>query len=162
MIEQDLNNRFEKAMFNILRCFNFIDHNVGLLIASTPSIQSRSEILERLSKITFNQRLSWLKSLLKDSALAKHVGDKGVIDFNKWLLDAQKARKLRNRYVHAIWRFNPSIHGSPVSISSPTWMTSVPGHVMVENLSLDQLEAKAVFVEGVFKSLCLLRKQFGI
>ena len=162
-IEQDPNARFEKAIFNLLRSFNYIDLNIGLLISSSPELRStRQDVYKKLSKKSFDQKMRWFKSLLKKGQLNLHLGEKGVSDFEKWNLDAHKARELRNRYVHAIWDFNPMMRGSPVSIRSPDWMEDILGEELVETMSLDELEAKASMVEMVFKDFSQLRRKYGI
>lgn len=120
IIEQDPNARFEKAMFNLLRSFNFIDHNLGLSISFLAEPHSPQNTYKKLSNISFDQRMKWFKKLLTVSEI--NLSEKAKEEFTKWLAHANKARKLRNVYVHAIWRFNPMMHGKPVNISSPTWM----------------------------------------
>jgi hypothetical protein len=76
MIEQDPNARFEKAIFNLLRSFNYIDLNVGLLIASIPGQIPRQEIIKKLSNKSFDKKMKWFKSLLKEGPLHLHIGKK--------------------------------------------------------------------------------------
>ena len=125
VIEQDPNARFEKAIFNLLRSFNFIDLNIGLLISSIPENGGSQVTYKKLSNQSFDQKMRWFKSLLEEGQLRHHLGEKGISEFEEWYLHAHEARKLRNRYVHAIWRFLPMRHGSPVSISSPVWMKNI-------------------------------------
>ena len=117
IIEQDPNARFEKAVFNLLRSFNFIDLNLGLSISFLAEPQSPQNTYKKLSNMSFDQRMKWFEKLLTESEL--NIGKKAKEEFTKWLAHADKARKLRNVYVHAIWRFNPMMHGKPVSVSSP-------------------------------------------
>jgi hypothetical protein len=162
IIEQDPNSRFEKAIFNLLRSFNYIDLNVGLLIASIPGEMPRQEIIEKLSNKSFDQKMKWFKSLLKEGPLHLHIGKKGISEFEKWFLKAHEARALRNRYVHAIWSFYPMRKGSPVSISSPEWMKGILYDELEEAMSLDELESKATMVEKVFRAFCQLRRKYNV
>jgi hypothetical protein len=162
MIEQDPNARFEKAIFNLLRGFNYIDLNVGLLIASTPGQIPRQEIFKKLSNTSFDKKMKWFKFLLKEGPLYLHIGEKGISEFEEWFLQAHEARKLRNRYVHAIWRFNSMRKGSPVSISSPEWMKDILGDELEEIMSLDELELKASMVEKVFQDFRQLRNKYNV
>ena len=162
VIEQDPNARFEKAIFNLLRSFNFIDLNVGLLISAIPGQSSHQEIYKKLSTKSFDQKMKWFKSLLEDGQLHTHLGEKGISEFEDWYLHAHQARELRNRYVHAIWRFNPIRQGSPVSISSPVWMKDILGVELEEIMSLDEVEAKASMIEKVFQDFCQLRKKYNV
>ena len=157
VIEQDPNARFEKAIFNLLRSFNFIDINVGLLIARIAGQNSRQEVIKKLSNKPFDKKMTWFKSLLKEEPLNLHIGEKGISEFSEWFLKAHEARKLRNRYVHAIWRFNPMKKGSPVSISSPEWMKDILGDELEVTMSLDELELRAAMVEKVFQDFSQLR-----
>jgi len=161
-VEEDPNARFEKAIFNLLRSFNFIDLNVGLLISSIPENIGSQAAYKKLSKLTFDKKMKWFNLLLEEGELHKHLGEKGVSEFKSWFLHAHEARRLRNRYVHAIWRFNPMMVGKPVSISSPIWMKDVLGGDSEEKMNLDELEAKASMVEKVFKDFWNLRKKHYI
>jgi len=160
-ISQDPNARFEKAIFNLLRSFNYIDINVGLLISFISEKKSTQEIYKKLSKKTFEQKLRWFKSLLSDSNVHQYLDDKGISEFEDWLSRAHSARQLRNRYVHAIWRFLPLSHATPVNISNPIWMKDLLGN-RKEAMSLDELEEKAIMVENVFKDFMRLRKNYRI
>jgi len=162
IIEQDPNARFEKAIFNLLRSFNFIDLNVGLLISYISRNDGIDVAYKRLSKMTFDKKMKCFNSLLEKGVLNEHLGEKGVYEFKEWFLQAHEARRLRNRYVHAIWRFNPSMIGKPVSISSPIWMKHILEGETVENMSLLDLEKKASNVEKSFKDFCNLRKKYRI
>ena len=163
LIEQDPNARFEKAIFNLLRNFNFIELNVGLLIASIPEqLLDRQDILKKLSNKSFDKKMKWFSSLLKEEILHVHIGEKGISEFDEWTLLAHEARELRNRYVHAIWRFNPSYKGSPVSISSPVWMKDILGDELEELMSLDELELKVSMVEKVFQDFWKLRQKYNV
>lgn len=51
-------------------------------------------------------------------------------------------------------------HGSPVSISSPAWMKDTLGEELEEKLSLDEIEARALMVEKVFKDFSSLRNKY--
>jgi hypothetical protein len=162
MIEQDPNARFEKAIFNLLRSFNYIDLNVGLLIAGILRQMPRHEILKKLSNRTFNDKMKWFDSLLNEGPLQFHIGENGVTEFKEWFAQAHQARELRNRYVHAIWRFYPLRKGSPVSISSPAWMKDILGDQLEESMTLEDLESKASMVEKVFEDFCRLRKKYKV
>jgi hypothetical protein len=161
IMEHDPNARFEKAIFNLLRSFNYIDLNIGLLISSIHA-GSRQEIYKKLSKKSFDQKMKWFKSLLKDDLLTNHLGKKGVSEFEEWYLAAHEARELRNRYVHSIWEFNPLRHGTPVSITSPVWMSEILGDNRVEVMSLDELEEQAKSVERVFNDFSKLRHKYRV
>lgn len=162
IIEQDPNSRFEKAIFNLLRSFNYIDLNVGLLIASTPGEMPHQDIIKKLSNKSFDQKMKWFKSLLKEGPLHLYIGKKGISEFEEWFLKAHEARELRNRYVHAIWSFYPMRKGSPVSISSPEWMKGILGDKLEEAMSLDELESKTSMVEKVFRDFCKLRNKYNV
>jgi hypothetical protein len=162
MIEQDPNARFEKAIFNLLRSFNYIDLNVGLLIASIPGQIPRQEIIKKLSNKSFDKKMKWFKSLLKEGPLHLHIGKKGISEFEEWFLQAHEARALRNRYVHAIWSFNSMRKGSPVSISTPEWMKDILLDELEEVMSLDELESKASMVEKIFRDFCQLRNKYNV
>lgn len=161
-IEQEPNARFEKAIFNLLRSFNYIDLNVGLLISSIPENGGSLVTYKKLSNQSFDQKMRWFKSLLEEGQLHHHLGEKGISEFEEWYLHAHEARKLRNRYVHAIWSFFPMRHGSPVSISSPVWMKDILGKEMEEAMSLDELEEKTSMVEKVFKDFWNLRQKYNV
>ena len=90
-IEQDPNARFEKAMFNLLRSFNFIDHNLGLFISILATPQSRQNAYNKLSNISFDQRMKWFEKLLVDGEL--NISEKAKNDFTDWMHHADKARK---------------------------------------------------------------------
>lgn len=162
MIEQDPNARFEKAIFNLLRSFNYIDYNVGLLIAYIPQEMSRQEIFKKLSTKTFNDKMKWFDSLLNEGPLQVHIGEKGITEFRGWFAQAHEARELRNRYVHAIWRFYPLRNGTPVSISSPDWMEVILGDQLEESMTLEGLESKAAMVGKVFEDFCQLRRKYKV
>jgi hypothetical protein len=162
LIEEDLNARFEKAIFNLLLSFNYIDVNVGLLISHAPPMGHYEERYKKLAKMSFDQRMRWFKSLLKTDEVRDHLKENGVAAFESWHGTALEAKELRNRYVHGIWRFLPMRRGSPVSISSPAWMKDVFGGELEVALSLDELEAKAAQVEKVFKEFCRLRKKYNV
>ncbi|AMK78012.1 MULTISPECIES: hypothetical protein [Methylomonas] len=162
MIEQDPNARFEKAIFKLLRSFNYIDLNIGLLIASIPGPLPRDEIVKKLSSKSFDKKMKWFKSLLKEDPLHLYIGKKGVSEFEEWFLQAHEVRELRNRYVHATWNFYPMRKGSPVSISSPEWMKHILGDELEEAMSLDELESKAARVEMVFRDFNQLRKKYNV
>jgi hypothetical protein len=159
LIEEDLTNRFERAMFNLLRSFNFIDLNVGLLIATTPQLETQAELYKKLSRKSFDQKMKWFSRLLEESALSQHIGKKGVSDFQDWYSSAHMAREIRNRYVHSIWRFNSMRLGAPVEISSPPWMKEILGSGIVEYMSLEELEEQSIMVESVFENFYNLRKK---
>ena len=78
IIEQDPNARFEKAIFNLIRSFNFIDLNVGLLISTIPRQSSHKEIYKKLSNKSFDQKMQWFKSLLEDEQLHLHLGERVI------------------------------------------------------------------------------------
>ncbi len=162
IIEQDQNARFEKAMFNLLRNFNLIDDNIGLLISSILGNSDIQETYKKLSKKTFNQKMTWFYSLLEVGELHDYLGEKGISDFKKWFLQANEARKLRNRYVHAIWRFNPMMVGKPVSISSSAWMKEIIGSELEEKMSLNELEKKTSMIEKTFNDFWNLRKKYNV
>lgn len=157
IIEQDPNARFEKAMFNLLRSFNFIDHNLGLYISFLAEPQSPQDTYKKLSNISFDQRMKWFEKLLTEREL--NISEKAKEEFTNWLAHADKARKLRNVYVHAIWRFNSMMHSKPVSISSPAWMREKLGDEMSQEMSLEELESKATMVEKVFKDFMKIRNK---
>ncbi len=161
-IEQDPNARFQKAMFNLLQSFNYIDLNVGLLIAATPGQGSTEDLYKKLSQKSFDQKMKWFSLLLNESALSEHIGEQGVSDFKAWYASAHEARELRNRYVHSIWRFNPMRRGSPVEISAPPWMEGILGDKRSEVMSLSELEARAAMVESAFKAFNKIRKKYGV
>ena len=74
VIEQDPNARFEKAMFNLLRSFNFIDHNLGLSISFLAEPRSPQNTYNKLSNMSFDQRTKWFEKLLTESEL--NISDK--------------------------------------------------------------------------------------
>jgi len=161
-IEQDPNAIFEKAMFNLLRSFNYIDLNVGLLIATTPGQGSSEDLYKKLSKKSFDQKMKWFNLLLNESALSEHIGEQGVSEFKEWYSSAHEARELRNRFVHSIWRFNPMNRGSPVEISSPPWMKEALGDKCCEYMSLGELEARASMVENSFQAFQKIREKYHV
>jgi len=160
IIEQDPNARFEKAMFNLLRSFNFIDHNLGMCISFLAKHLSPENADNKLSNMSFNQRMKWFEKLMTESELG--ISEKAKNDFTDWLSHADEARKLRNVYVHAVWRFNPMKIGKPVSISSPPWMREKLGDDMHLEMSLDELESRAIIVEKVFKNFINIRDKHKI
>jgi len=160
IIEGDPNARFEKAIFNLLRSFNFIDLNVGLLISYISRNDGIDVAYKKLSKMTFDKKMKCLNSLLEKGELHEHLREQGVSEFKSWFSQAHEARRLRNRYVHAIWRFNSSMIGRPVSISSPIWMKDVLEGSTEVNMSLDELEKKTLMVEKTFNDFCKLRKKY--
>ena len=158
LIEEDPNARFEKAMFNLLRSFNYIDHNLGLSISFLAEPGSPQSTYKKLSNISFDQRMKWFKKLITANEV---VGEKVKEEFVKWTISADKARELRNMYVHAIWRFNPSMLGKPVNISSPIWMRDKLGDVVSQDLSLDELERNAADVDKIFKDFIKIRRKYN-
>lgn len=160
MIELDPNARFEKAMFNLLRSFNFIDHNLGLCISFLAGPQSPQNTYNKLSNISFDQRMKWFEKLLTESE--RDFSEQAKEEFTAWLVQADKARKMRNVYVHAIWRFNPVMVGKPVCISSPVWMQEKLGDEVNQKLSLEELESKANVVERVFEDFMKIRKKYHV
>jgi hypothetical protein len=112
LIDEDPNARFEKAMFNLLRSFNFIDLNLGLSISLLAEPRSPRDTYKRLSNMSFDQRMKWFKKLLTDGE--RHLSAEARGQFENWLVRADEVRELRNVYVHAIWRFNPRGRGKPV------------------------------------------------
>jgi hypothetical protein len=161
-VEENSNARFEKAIFNLLRNFNFIDVDVGLLISTIAVPPFSPEIYKKLSRKTFDQRMKWFRKLLKSPEMRQRLGDNGTSEFETWFLRAHNARELRNRYVHGIWRFYQKRVGSPVSISFPIWMKDILGGELEEAMSLDELEAKAVMVEDVLKDFIRIRNKYHI
>ena len=159
LIEEDPNARFEKAMFNLLRSFNFIDLNLGLSISFLAEPRSPQSTYNKLSNISFDQRMKWFKKLITVNEV---VGEKAKEEIEKWLISADKARELRNVYVHAVWRFNPSMRGKPVNISSPIWMRDKLGDDVSQNLSLDELDRNASDVDKVFKDFLKIRKKYNV
>ena len=83
-IEEDPNARFEKAIVNLLRSFNFIDLNVGLLISSIPENGGSQAAYKKLSKMTFDKKMKCFNSLLEKGELHEHLGEKGVSEFKSW------------------------------------------------------------------------------
>jgi len=158
LIEEDPNARFEKAMFNLLRSFNYIDHNLGLSISFLAEPRSPKSTYNKLSNISFDQRMKWFKKLITANEV---VGEKVKEEFVKWTISADKARELRNMYVHAIWRFNPSMRGKPVNISSPIWMRDKLGDDVSQDLSLDELERNAADVDKIFKDFIKIRRKYN-
>jgi hypothetical protein len=159
-LESDLNSRFEKAMFDLLRNFNFIDLNLGLCISFLASRNDPQSTYKKLASISFDQRMKWFEKSLHSEQTS--LSEKAIGEFNKWLIDADQARKLRNIYVHAIWRFFPDVLGKPVRISSPVWMKEKLGDDLYQQLSIDELEAKVSMVSNVFKNHMKLRKKYSI
>jgi len=160
IIEQDPNARFEKAMFNLLRSFNYIDHNLGLSISFLAEPRSPRNTYKKLSNISFDQRMKWFDKLLTESEIT--ISEKAKDELTNWLVHADKARKMRNVFVHAIWRFNPMMIGKPVSITSPTWMREKLGDEINQELSLEELESKATVVEKVFKDFVKIRNKYNV
>jgi hypothetical protein len=160
LIDEDPNARFEKAMFNLLRSFNFIDLNLGLSIPLLAEPRSPRDTYKRLSNMSFDQRMKWFKKLLTDGE--RHLSAEARGQFENWLVRADEVRELRNVYVHAIWRFNPRGRGKPVSISSPVWMEEKLGNALNQEMSLVQIEAKATLVEGVLKEFMKIRKTYNV
>ena len=161
-IEQDPNARFEKAMFNLLRSFNLIDHNVGSLIATIPGQGSTEDLYKKLSRKSFDQKMKWLSLLLDESALSEYIGEQGVSDLKAWYVSAHTARELRNRYVNSIWSFNPMHRGAPVEITSPPWMEKLLGDKRHEVMSLSELEAQASMVENSFNAFQKIRRKYRV
>ena len=159
-LENDPNARFEKSMFDLLRNFNFIDLNLGLCISFLASNNDPQSTYKKLASISFDQRMKWFEKLIYSEQTS--LNKKAIGEFNKWLIDADQARKLRNIYVHAIWRFYPDVLGKSVSISSPVWMKEKLGEDLHQQLSLDELEAKVSMVSNVFKNYIKLREKYNI
>ena len=104
--------------------------------------------------------MKWFEKLLIESEL--NISKNAKEEFTNWLAHADKVRKLRNVYVHAIWRFNSMMRGKPVSISSPPWMREKLGDDMHLEMSLDELESRAIIVEKVFKNFINIRDKHKI
>jgi len=104
--------------------------------------------------------MKWFEKLLTESEIS--ICEKAKEEFTKWLARADEARKIRNVFVHAIWRFNPMMIGKPVSISSPAWMREKLGDEINLELSLEELESKATVVEKVFKDFMKIRNKYNV
>lgn len=91
VIEQDPHARFERAIFNLLRSFNFIDLNIGLLISCVPEHRRNQDIYKILSNMTFNQKMGWFKSLLKIRSVMPASGRKGGVRIRRVVIAGSRS-----------------------------------------------------------------------
>ncbi len=102
----DVDTRIKLALGKLLKNFNFLELNLGLCIRFFGKhVDGKSEIEDYhpfLKRSSFPEYLERLKKLIDKS---DHV--KNSKEYKKWIAKAEKLRKLRNHYIHAIWQYYP-------------------------------------------------------
>lgn len=160
MATDDVEVRFARSIVKLLTYFNLLDTNVGLCLSHLVSPDNPQASYSRLASQTSQQRFDDLKRFV-----AKGIGSPTSVDraeFEKWLIDATRARSIRNRYIHGNWEYLPNRPHAPVGVSAPAWMRDKLGAEAYEAMTLDQLEGIADEIAQIFARFMEIRRRHGI
>ena len=153
----DYESRINTALGKILRYFNFLELNLGLCLralASPTDVNASHSLLRHLG---MSGTINRLRTLLREY---EHITD--IDAFEKWAMNAEKIRPLRNYYVHATWEYLPRRKGGPLAFRIPPWRTEQIKGRSQGAMSLEDLEADAERVKTVFEEFRSVRRRYGV
>lgn len=87
---------------------------------------------------------------------------KSAREFRDWYELADRARSIRNRYVHGHWEYLPLRGNEPVDFRAPAWMREKLGDKGVETMSLAAFEAIAFEMKEVQERFSRIRRKHGV
>ena len=153
-------DRINSALGLIVRSFNFLELNLGLCIRSLERPEDPNGLNAKLNRTSFSEKVDWLEGLLDEHlASAKERVRK---QFSDWIRKADRARLIRNYYVHGTWEFLPLMKDTPLRFDRPFWVSQAAEQEMEERMNLDALEAMAQEVQLAFREFMDLRNTLGV
>ena len=153
----DYEARINTALGKILRYFNFLELNLGLslrALANPKDVEASHSLLKRLS---MPETIKRLRKLLIE---CEHIPD--IDAFEKWAVQAEEIRPLRNYYVHATWDYLPLRKDAPLEFRIPPWRTEMIKGKSQGAMRIEDLEADAERVKSVFEEFQSIRRLYGV
>ena len=149
--------RINKALGKILRYFNLLELNIGLCLRLLQNPKEPEAAHTFLKKAGLPEEIQRLKSLIVQNNICDDVSE-----FEKWIVQADEVRQLRNHFAHAIWEYLPMVKDAPLQFSIPPWRTEGIDGEIRGKMTIENIEGHADKVETVFKEFMCIRKKYGI
>jgi hypothetical protein len=128
--------------------FSRLEMELGLLLYWADEGRDSASMAQRLRRANFNDRLKMLRD-----KLAQEPGTHP--DYRAWLVEANQARKLRNRLIHGRWGFHGPEAPAPVSnVRGDPWSDEL---VEVDT-TLPELDAQLAQLKALRRRLASLRE----
>jgi len=149
--------RINNALGKILRNFNFLELNIGLCLRFLQNPKKPEEAHAFLKKAGLPEEIQRLKSLIVQNNIHDDISE-----FEKWIMQADEVRQLRNYFAHAIWEYLPLVKDAPLQLNIPPWRAEGIDGKMRGKMTIEEIEGHAEKVETVFKQFMRIRKKYGI
>ncbi len=155
---EEVETALSRALLRLLKYFNLLEVNLGLSLSFLMNESDPKDTYSSIAKMSLDRKISKLMELVE----AEPRIDTSGIDLHEWTQRAQRARYVRNAFVHGSWDVLPYRAEGPIQLSLPPWIDEDRSEYSNHGLSVRDVEEVADEVGGVYGQFMHFRQKLEI
>lgn len=146
------------AVLRLLKWFNYLELNLGLSLSSLINEAAPKETYGAISNMSLEKKLGkFIKLVEADERLNTER-----IDLQEWVDRTNRARYVRNSFVHGSWEILPLRSNEPIKLRLPPWIAEDKSEYGRRGLTIQDVEQAADEMGQVFGQFMHIRKRLGV
>lgn len=155
---KEIEAELAKALLRLLKWANLLELNLGLTISFLINEAAPKDAYPAISKMSLDKKLSkFIELVSNDSRL-----NTKEIDLCVWKERTDRARFVRNSFVHGYWEVLPMRTDTPISLRLPPWIAEDKSEYSGRGLTIVDIEQAADEMGQVFGQFMHFRKKLSI